>query len=175
MVNPAERDPIDRLVAAYETMLERVHEAWGKNDKVTAPGLRIALQHAREKAIELQELTREEAEKISTYLERDIRDAAHYLAETGQTLRGWWRLDIELIEDRLADLFASVADRTNLELRALADRAKKGETYHTGEVASPGRLNCVNCGKAMKFHRTGRIPPCPACKGTQFQRDNSAS
>jgi len=174
MTNPAERDPIDRLVAAYEKMLERVHDGWSRSGQDSAYGLRNALRHAREKAVELEELTREEAEKISTYLERDVRDAARYLSDTGETLKGWWRLDLKLIEERLTDLFAAVADRTSLELKALADQAERLETYHTGEVASPGRLKCSNCGKDMHFHKTGRIPPCPACRGTEFRRPNSS-
>ncbi|MES9926605.1 MAG: hypothetical protein ABW158_00685, partial [Candidatus Thiodiazotropha sp. 6PDIVS] len=45
--------------------------------------------------------------------------------------------------------------------------------YHTGEVTGPGTLVCAQCGKEMHFKKTGHIPPCSGCKGTDFQRASS--
>lgn len=168
------REPIDRLAEAYERMLERVDELLGQAEKSTIPTLRKSLEQARERAVELNELTREEAEKIAGYLERDMQDAAQFLSDTGEQLRAWWQFDLKLIENNLLDMFANVADKTRLELQKLADQAREASYYRTGEVTGPGTLVCTECGKALHFHQAGHIPPCPECRGTRYRRDSSA-
>ena len=161
---------LDKLVAAYERMLERAHEAVDKAE-AQVPTLRQNLDQAREKAVELGELTREEADKVATYIERDMHDAAAYLAETGQQLRDWWRFDLKQVEDRMLDMFAAVADQTSIQLREMREDLWRAEHYHTGEVTGPGTLTCSRCGKQMHFSKPGRIPPCPGCHGTEFRRE----
>ncbi len=170
MSSPSTPDPIERLVAAYESMLERVHTAWDRAEHSTLLSLRRNIGQAREKAIEMGELTREEADKVSDYLERDVKHAAAYLTESERAFSDWLRFDLQLIEDHLRDMFSSVADRTRLELQALARQADEASAYHTGEVTGPGTLVCAACGKALHFHRTGHIPPCPKCRGTHYRR-----
>lgn len=165
-----QRDAIDRLVDAYEKMLERVDEAFDKAQETTLPALKQNIEHAREKAIEMGELTREEAEKIAGYLERDMKDAGEFLTKSGEEFRNWMRFDIELIEDRLLEMFASVADQTRLELEKLAERARQASVYHTGEITGPGTLVCSGCGNELHFKKTGHIPPCGKCHGTEYKR-----
>lgn len=164
------RDPLDRMVVAYENMLERVDDLLEKAEETALPTLKKGLEHAREKAIELDELTREEAEKIASYVERDMHDAAGFLHKTGEEFREWLRFDLELIENRLLDMFAKVADKTSLELGRFAEQAREASLYHTGEITGPGTLICSECGKEMHFHKTGHIPPCAGCHGTRFAR-----
>jgi len=61
---------------------------------------------------------------VADYVERDVEDAAHWLVETGDDLRNWWRFDLELIEQRMLDAFTSVADQTSLQLSQWAERAR---------------------------------------------------
>jgi hypothetical protein len=164
------KPPLDRMVEAYETMLERVDGLLSKAEGSTIPSLRESVRIAREKAVELNELSREEAERIATYLERDMQDAATFLSDTGREFRGWLRFETEVIENRLLELFIGVADRTVVELEQLAERARAASSYHTGEVTGPGTLVCTQCGKVMHFHQTGHIPPCGGCRGTSFRR-----
>ncbi|MET0102119.1 MAG: zinc ribbon-containing protein [Sedimenticola sp.] len=170
MAPQEKRDPVDRMVDAYENMLERVDEMLETAEKTTLPALKKSLEAAREKAVEVDELTREEAEKIAGYLERDMKDAAHFLSETGEDFRNWMRFDLELIEGRLMDMFAKVADRTKLELDRFAEQAREASLYHTGEITGPGTLVCTGCGKELHFHKAGHIPPCPGCRGTSYKR-----
>lgn len=169
------RDPMSRMVSAYDRMLERVNVALEHAEHDTLPSLRRNIDQAREKAVELGELTREEAERIASYIERDVKDAADFLARSQQALADWLRFDLELIEHRLLEMFTNVADRTRLELGALAEQARRASMDHTGEIAGPGTLVCANCGKEMHFHKTGHIPPCPACRGTDFRRGEETS
>jgi len=155
-------DAVEKMVAAYETMLERVSKA--------GPILNKALDNARETAVELGELSREEADKIATYIERDMKDAAEFLVETRQDFKDWFKFDVELIETRLFDMFASVADQTSLELRELAEKARRVSRFKTGEITGPGTLECVGCGEQLHFEKAGHIPPCPKCRGTEYKR-----
>jgi hypothetical protein len=159
----------DRLVTAYEQMLERARAAVDDAEEAT-PKLRAMLEKAREQMVELGELSREEAHKISGYIERDIEDAAHYLAETGEDLRAWWRFDLELIEQRMLDAFTSVADQTRLQLQQWSERARQASLYQAGQITGPGTLICDNCGTKIQFTRAGRIPACAECGGLSFKR-----
>jgi hypothetical protein len=165
-----EKGALDHLVAAYEKMLERVHETVERAES-QVPALKQNLDQAREKAVELGELTREEAEKVASYIERDIHDAAAYIVDTGQQLREWWDFDLKQMEERALELFAGVADQTSLQLRAMSESLRRAQLYHTGEVTGPGTLVCTGCGKAMHFKKPGHIPPCPGCHATEFRRE----
>ena len=165
-----QKDPVDRLVSAYESMLERVHEAADTAEKKTVPWLREALADARERAVELEELTREEAEKVSRYVERDLREAASFIADTGQEFRDWLSFDWRLMQNRMLEMFAGMADQTSQALKGFADQARDATQYHAGEVTAPGVLECTVCGEELHFGKTDVIPPCPKCKATVFQR-----
>jgi polyhydroxyalkanoate synthesis regulator phasin len=162
--------PFDKLTESYDRILQDVHEALENARDSALPGLKEYIDNAREKLVELGELSREEADKVAEYVERDIKDAANYLLETGEQLSAWWRFDMEQIENRMLEMFTSVADQTRLELAKLAERASTSSLYHTGEITGPGTLVCTGCGKEIHFNKTGRIPPCTGCKGTEFQR-----
>ena len=168
-----QKDTVDRLVSADEAMLERVHEAADDAEKKTVPWLREALADARDKAVELEELTREEAEKVSRYVERDLHDAASFIAESGQEFREWLSFDWKLMQNRMLDMFAGMADQTSDALKGFADQAREASLYHTGEITAPGVLRCTSCGEDLHFKRTGRIPPCPKCSATRFQRPSA--
>jgi hypothetical protein len=159
-----------RLAEAYDRMLERVERTLGEMGRETGPAVREAVQRAEETAIELGELTRDEAQKVGYWLRRDLQDAGDFLSETGKDLGGWMRFDVELMERSLAELFISVADRTTVELDRLALEAEAFGEWHSGEVTAPGTFECKSCGEQLALHKTAHLPPCPRCKGTTFRR-----
>ena len=160
-----------RLEHGYNRMLEHIRANLARAGGQARPALSHLIDAAREKIIELEVLTVQEADRIAEYLGRDLHDAAEYLAgDDARELADWFRFDIRLIEDKLLELFVSVADPTRLELLSLEERAEHGVEFHTGEITGPGALKCLQCGKAMHFHQTGHIPPCPACHHTVFSR-----
>ncbi|MBK1644209.1 hypothetical protein CKO25_05985 [Thiocapsa imhoffii] len=160
----------DKLVDAYERMLKQAHDTIEKTQEQTGPRLREILEKTRDNMVELGELTREEAHKVSEYIQRDIEDAANYLAETGEDIRDWWRFDLQLIEQRLMDAFAKVADQTSLQLAQWAENARQLSLYQAGEITGPGTLVCDRCGSETHFVKTGRIPPCADCGSLTFKR-----
>ena len=163
----------NRFVQAYNQMLERVRHGLEGPDKETPDrdsGFHRVLSSAVEKAVELEELTREEADRIAEYLVRDVKDASRFMADTGEEFRDWLRFDVDLVEDRMLDLFSRIADKTTLQQMAFFQDLEKLSEYHTGEITGIGTLRCKQCGEILHFHHTARIPPCPKCRATLYNR-----
>ena len=165
----------NRLARAYDRMMERVKirlEELEQAEKAAFPRLNASIEHAAEKAVELGELTREEARVIGGYLKRDLEDAGQYLTTTGRDLRAWTRFDLELIEDRLSDFFQRGVDQSRLDLLAFEapETGAEAELYRSGEVTGPGTLQCGECGEPVVFLAPTLISPCAACKGVVFVR-----
>lgn len=168
-----EQELEQKLIAAYDKMMGRINSLLNAAEQHALPTLQSNIAKAKQQAIELKEISQEEAEKIGTYLQRDIHHAADYLKQSEQSFTTWFNFDVELIEARLLEAFSNVADKTRLELARLAVQAKFSQQYHTGEITTIGTLSCDNCATTMHFKKTGRIPPCPKCHKTQFVRTGS--
>ncbi len=155
---------------AYDDMLVRVKTALEEAEEATLPLVQRLIHGARDSAVELGELTREEAEKIADWLSRDLHDAGRHLAETGQELGDWLRFDTHQIEDRLLEALLRAADQTRLEMLDFQREITTGPVWNSGEISGPGTLTCDSCGSAVRFHATGVIPDCPNCGHTVFHR-----
>jgi Zn finger protein HypA/HybF involved in hydrogenase expression len=160
-----------RKVHAYNRMMERVKATFAKAED-QQPALQRAIDAAKDKAVELGELSREEADRIGEYLHRDLIDAGEFLArDEAEDLSSWLQFDIELIEERLAELFLSVADQTTVELEMLAERAHAADReYRADEITAMGTFECLDCGEQIQLTETAHIPACPKCGGTRFRR-----
>ncbi len=164
-----EPDLQERMARAYDQMMEQAKKALEHAREGHIPSLQELLDAARDKTVELGELTMEEAQKVSDYLKRDLEDAAKNWQENQQQLSEWLRFDMELVEDRLRDMFAMMVDHTQQTLEQFAEQAN-AVGWHTGEIVGPGTLICEHCGEELHFHKTGHIPPCPKCHQTVFRR-----
>jgi len=170
MTHPSHNDPIDALGAAYEKMYERAAENLHKAEETTGSLLHKLIDEAKEKAVELEELSEEDAVKLAGWLKRDLDDAANYLSETGLELKDWLGFETALLESAVLDLLLKAADKTTVELLAMKENARRTYAYRTGEITGPGTLVCDQCGEKLHFHRAGKIPPCPKCHATDFHR-----
>ena len=121
-----------KLVAAYDKMMGRIGKLLDKAEQEALPILQKNIEHAKQQAIELKEISKEEADKIADYIRRDLHDAADYLEQSGSEFSTWLHFDLELVEDRILEVFSKVADKTRLELAQLAAQAKHSQEYHTG-------------------------------------------
>lgn len=160
----------EKLLKAYHGMMENLKEFWQLTEEKALPPLKENLERAMEKASELGELSKEEAEKLGDYIQRDLEEAADYLADNGKQLGDWLKNDLEFAEVKFAEMFATLADKTRLELDALAERARQIGIWHTGEITNIGVLYCQQCNEVLHFNKPGHIPPCPKCKGTVFKK-----
>jgi hypothetical protein len=165
-----DHDKHDKLIGGYDQMLKRIRDWVQDVEDTTVPAIEKAIDAAREKATELNELTREEADQVGQYVQRDLLHLGEHLDQDDQDLKSWFQMDMELIEDELTDIFSSVADPTTLELLKLKELAKLSDYWKTGEVTGPGVLQCTECDELLHFHKTAHIPPCPKCHGTLFKR-----
>lgn len=163
----------DKLVQAYEQMLKHTHAAIQQTQRESLPRFLELLERSRDNMVALGELTREEADKVSDYIKRDIEDAASYIVETGQEMRDWWRFDLQLMEKRMLDMFTQVADQTSLQMAQLTqwiENTRQMTAYQAGEITGPGTLICNRCGAATHFVKAGRIPSCADCGNIYFRR-----
>jgi Zn finger protein HypA/HybF involved in hydrogenase expression len=156
----------ERLVEGYNAMLTRAGEALQHGEQ----GVKQAVDKAMQKSSDLEELSREEAERVGDYLKRDLTDAARFIGNSGKELADWLRFDLTAVEMGLGQLFAKAVDQTRLALTDLELRATALGEWHSGEVVSIGTLQCKSCGEVLHFHHTSHIPPCPKCHGTSFRR-----
>jgi predicted RNA-binding Zn-ribbon protein involved in translation (DUF1610 family) len=170
MTDPEDKSTREKWLTAYDDMMMRVRTAIEEAEESTLPRLKHFIHSARDTAIELEELSKEEAEKIAYYLQRDLQDAGKHMAESGHELGDWLRFDIHQIEERLLSVLSRVADHTRLEMQQFEQDIEEGPVWNAGEVAGPGTLVCASCEAIMRFHATGHIPKCPNCGHTVFHR-----
>lgn len=168
---PSNREKWQR---AYDDMMVRVRTALEEAGESTPPVVRKVIDRARHTAVELEELTHDEADRIAAWLQRDIEDAGRHLAETGRELGDWLRFDVDQVEDRLLEVFSRVADRTRLEFLQFQHDIEEGPAWNAGEITGPGTLVCDSCGALLHFHATGEIPACPNCGHGVFHRQHAA-
>lgn len=173
MKDPQHHDPIDTLGEAYEKLYEHVADNFHRAEQKTKPLFNKLIQEARDKAVEFNDLTEHEADKVVDWIKRDMTDAANYLAETGHELKDWLGFETALVENKLLDLLIKAADQTTVKLLQIKEKSHPAIAYHTGEVTGPGTLMCDQCNEQLHFHRAGKIPPCPKCHATSFHRNVS--
>lgn len=163
-------DPLDALGAVYENMYESVAESLHNAKDKTAPLLHDWVEEAKNKAVELDQLTEEDAKQLVEWLKRDFSDVIHYLSETENELEDWLGFEVTFIKSTIIQKLLETADKTTLQLLRMKENSHLPSIYHTGEITGPGTLICDECQENLHFHKAGRIPPCPKCNGTQFHR-----
>lgn len=112
MTEPERNHLSGKALEAYDRMLERVQARLHELQETSLQTLEEEVQKAVEFEYELEEMTREEADLLGAYLERDLEHLLNFVEETGEGLKEWLQLDISLLEHTLADRLLSVADKT---------------------------------------------------------------
>jgi formylmethanofuran dehydrogenase subunit E len=158
----------NKLIQAYHDLIHRIKHTFSKDLDNAHHYIDIAV----DKAVELNELSREEAERIGNYLRRDINDAAKYLVENENELSDWLRFDLELVEDRLLDTFSTMVNKFKTEQPdSNINHSEISEhVYYSGEIAGPGSLKCNICNEIFNFHEPVSIPACHKCANISFKR-----
>jgi len=162
-------DPFDVLAQAYETMFEHARDGFLRAENKTAGLFHELVDEAVETAVEIDQVSREDALALARYIKRDVGEAAAYVKSTGRDLADWLGFKTTLLEMEFVDSLLQSADPTTVAWLQMKQPAQP-ESYHSGEVSGPGTLRCLACGQSLHFQRASRIPPCPACHGTAFER-----
>jgi hypothetical protein len=160
----------DKLVAAFEHMVDQVSDAIHGAEEALEPTIEEMVHNAQQLARELFALTQEEAEGLGATLKRDMHKANKTLNQQGKELKDWFSFDLTLIEDRFSDMIARAADKTWLDFRAFEVEDHQASIYLTGEVCNVGRFSCSKCDSSLDLIKTGQLPRCPACDHGEFHR-----
>ncbi|MBB71922.1 MAG: hypothetical protein CMF50_05940 [Legionellales bacterium] len=163
-------DPDKKLTHGYEKMLHHLQASLNEFGEHAKPHVNEALLKAKETTVKLGHLTVEEAETIAEYLRRDVVDAARFMVNVKKLFADWLYFDAKLVEAKLLEISADIADKTSLELLEFNYELDHGPEYHSGEITGLGTLECINCGEVLHFHKISHIPPCPKCHHGKFQR-----
>jgi len=157
----------NKLIAAYADFMMHLHETMEDTLHTFAEALEIS----KRKTGQSSDITDAELNKLSTYIKRDIEQAAHGLSskENTNSLSEWFKFDIELLENFTLEAFLSVADKTRIELEKLKQLATT-HVYQSGDITIPGTFICDECGKEIAFKTTSEIPECPQCHAKTFIR-----
>lgn len=156
----------NKLTDAYSDLMANLYEAMDD----TLHSMADALDIAKRKLHDAGDFSTEELDKLAHFVKRDVEHAAQVDTKADpDSLKEWFKFDVELIENFAVDAFFSLADKTRLELAKL-DQLYHKQSYHSGEITGPGTFVCASCGKEIAFKMPSEIPVCPACQGDTFNR-----
>ncbi|MCM0612716.1 zinc ribbon-containing protein [Marinobacter sediminum] len=175
MSGPERNHLSGKALEAYDRMLQRVRGRLNELQESSLEILETEVQNAVEFEYELEEMTRDEADLLGAYLERDLEHLLHFVEETGEGLKEWLQLDISLLEHQLADSLFSVADQTFVDALELRQKLDNKDTSHyiSGEVATAGMFRCLNCSHMRCLTATSHLEPCEACGSHYYERVTS--
>ena len=151
-------------VGIYEKIVSNTEELLGSGRK----NFDEALKRAGDEFSSAGTFTREQAEKVSKYVKRDVQHAFTSAEKGTKSVKQ--AVDPKRIVVGAQSFFSKVLLNT---AETLSDWAEKSEHYlefKTGEVTSPGTLTCKNCKEEIHIRKTGRIPPCPTCHHTMYRK-----
>ena len=157
------------LVDGYNRMMERIKLTIDNATEDTSPTLQKAMDKAIEQARVQKELTKDEAEKIANTIKNDLNDAAEHLMETNSDFTEWLKMDLDALEQKILDLFLSVADHTRMEIKQFIGNIDDG-TYYATDLACRGSYQCQHCNNVLRIDRVGPLVSCPVCKQAEFRR-----
>ena len=158
----------EQEVSQYEKLAARTKELFETAREKTPKTLEEAFERAREEMIAAGDFSREQARKIQSFVQRDLKSAGAHFSQLGKTVKE--TLEPQRVASGIQSTMACILDALGDVLKDLASKAEEHLTYRTGELSSPGTLKCNSCGKRVHMTTTGRVPPCAKCHGTDFRK-----
>ncbi|TNE97193.1 MAG: metalloendopeptidase, partial [Gammaproteobacteria bacterium] len=93
MTEPERNHLSGKALEVYNRMLEKVQAGLKAAPEATLKTLEDEIVQAVEFEYELEEMTREEADLLGAYVQRDMEHLLHFVDETGEGLAEWLQLD----------------------------------------------------------------------------------
>ena len=151
-------------VGMYEKIVARTEELLGSGRKT----LDEALKRAGDDLSSAGDFTREQAEKVSTFIKRDIQHVVDSADKGKETVKE--AVDPKRIAAGAQSIFSKILSNTAETISGWAQKSEEQLEFKTGEVTSPGSLTCKECGEVIHMRRTAKIPPCPKCHHTLYRK-----
>mgnify|MGYP000167290698 FL=1 len=158
----------NKLVDAYERFAQKTRDLLEESQDKTSQALESAMEQARESLEKAEEVTHEESERLKAFLKRDLE-------QTANDIRSIEAFTVEHLKPTsikvgFYNLLSYLSSNSAELLDRLADWADKEVIVHTGEVTGPATLSCGSCQTKLHFKESGKVPPCPKCRNTEFRR-----
>ncbi len=167
-------DQAERLAQLYDQLVERLYEIRLDLEKTSQT---LDLDQEIERLLEAEEalenLTKEEARLLSTWLKRDLKGLRAYLADTQAGVGAWLSQQTALLSEQFLHWLRQVADPALVDARTLQEDLDSREDptlYHAGELAMAGVFVCTECEKPVEVAYTQRLHPCHRCENRVFIR-----
>ncbi|MDQ6991857.1 MAG: NADP-dependent isocitrate dehydrogenase [Mariprofundus sp.] len=158
---PSSTDVADQ----YDQLAERFKELFESGAEKTAEFAATAMEKAREQLTVAGAFSEEQGKNLKSFLEHDFSQMAQSMRDEAKEKFNPSRMS--------AGAMASLSTLLNAAgnaLNSVAERTKKSTYCRSGEITSAGRLTCTGCGHELQFKKTARVPPCPNCHATEFQK-----
>ncbi|MDH3999086.1 MAG: zinc ribbon-containing protein [Desulfuromonadales bacterium] len=148
-------------VGLYEKIASRTAELLEEGRKTFDE----ALKKAKEEIASAGDYSREHADKIGEYVQRDLKANANKAVDAVKK-----SVEPQRLAAGAQSAFSRILTSAAETLTGLAEKSEKLLEFKTGEITSPGTLTCKDCETEMHITKTVRIPPCPKCHKTLFRK-----
>ncbi len=159
-----ERQREEQEIGLYEKIAARTAEIVDEGKR----SVEEAMKKAKEEMAAAGEFSREQIDKIGTYIRRDIALLGENSGKAKEMLKQ--KMAPERMTAGVQSTFSRLLSTAAETLSEWAEKSEKALEFKTGEVTSMGTLTCKECGGEMHMKSTARIPPCPKCRKTVFRK-----
>lgn len=164
-------DPKEGFPEAYDRILDRLRGSLDDAGLTTWESLQARIREVVELEMAAEEMTRDELDLLSAYVERDLKSLGYYAHETGEGIAAWLHFDLNVLEQTLIKRLWDLADQTRVQHELLREQLSHSETeYVAGEVSLPGLFRCSQCGEEQRLLKTSHLQPCARCSAVLFER-----
>ncbi|MDH4134441.1 MAG: zinc ribbon-containing protein [Gammaproteobacteria bacterium] len=157
------------LVAYQKLRADVVNLLSDTKGALSADTIRLAMVSARNRLIEMGEHTADTIDKALASVEKDMLDASHRLGTRIGNL-STRTTDVFYVWRIRGDRFLEQAAHAVAEWSRGIGAHPEQQTYHTGEIAAGGELECTSCGEHLRLETPAHLPLCPKCHNTGFRR-----
>jgi len=157
-----------KLEENYDKFVEKFLEIFQESKEKTKEALDKALDKARDQMTQAGEFSTEQGKAFKESFLRDLKRASYNLKNIGGEAKEY--LAPERIKTGAIASLSTLLHKAGEALNFFIEKTDKELIHKTGQVTSAGSLTCLKCKKKIHLKKTGHVPPCPACSGTEFKK-----
>lgn len=158
----------NKMEDQYDKLAKRFKELYLEGSERGREAMNAALNKAHEQLSAMEEFTEEQGKELKKFMARDLDQTLADAQKLGNEAMDRFN-PARLGAGALASMAAAM-ELTSKALHSMSDKARQTLSYKTGEITSAGTLTCKACGAKVHLKKTGHVPPCPKCAGTEFSK-----